>query len=397
MEQTPRVEPISISTIVPENLPPDAPAEPPVTPEQPLLKKEISKKLLILPIVIFLLIFLTPIPTFANKEVKFQTPLAFKLLGVNLIQKENKPEEKSSEEVTPTAQPTIEENQAAPNAETANWKTYANTKVGYSLKYPSDKRFEVKENESKNTVFIMVEQSDYGLIIKTYANPNTLNADQWIKENFDTRYKSVELNGKKVTIGDLKLTNKKVSDQPAVEVRVGDLPSYLLFTSPDKQQIIEIAGSTLEESLLDQILSTFKFLDQQIDTTNWKTFENNQLTFKYPAYWSISVAKDKIENQSTLNEWVKETTKNWSTSLTKETTIGDKQAITQEEVSAPAGRQMKAYILNANNDVILIAGVAVIKINDNGQSYNEGDPTKPLSSKTITEFDQILSTLKFTP
>ncbi|MFH1029733.1 MAG: hypothetical protein V1770_00560, partial [bacterium] len=53
------------------------------------------------------------------------------------------------------------------------------------------------------------------------------------------------------------------------------------------------AGKELEENDKDkffEILSTFKFIDQEISTENWKTYRNEEYGFelKYPSEWEIA-------------------------------------------------------------------------------------------------------------
>lgn len=187
---------------------------------------------------------------------------------------------------------------------TANWRTYTNTKYGFSIKYPLDKGFEINE-ELQNSIFIAAPQSDYGLVISIDKNPEVLNLMDWLRKQ---DFASIQINGKPLKFSDLTITNKTVAEYSGLEVS-GPIPSYILISSQDKKYIFKISGYTLEEKLFNQILSTFKFLDTQttqttptpVVPTGWKPhyYKSQALTIYTPQDWDSSL-EDFPKTTSTL-------------------------------------------------------------------------------------------------
>lgn len=184
--------------------------------------------------------------------------------GYFLYTQQTKPLPQPIPQQTPTPSPAPAlESESSPSAGTTNWRTYVNTKYGFSLRYPEDKNFKVQENNKG--ISIGTPNSGFGLFISIFDNPKKLTPRDWIKENFNAMYEKTTINGKRVSIENLQLKDKIVANQPAVEKTFGELAEFgtgatILFTSPNKEKIFEISGSELGVDLLDQILSTFKFI-----------------------------------------------------------------------------------------------------------------------------------------
>ncbi len=140
---------------------------------------------------------------------------------------------------------------------TAGWKTYTNSVMGFSVKYPPDKNFRISGDQIKS-VFVMVPSSDYGFVVTVEENPDYLSPTFWLKNNFDRLYNNVQIDGKPVTISDLKTVEVGAGGGPAIEVTVKNLPSSVLIGHPYKDRLYLIKGSTLEPDLFKLILDTFR-------------------------------------------------------------------------------------------------------------------------------------------
>lgn len=142
--------------------------------------------------------------------------------------------------------------------ETANWKQYVNEAMQFNLLYPPDKNFQVSGDLSNN-VFIMVPQSDYGLVISKHANPTKVMPRQWFADNFTSLTSGTEVNGKKLSPADFTVSDTTLGGQPAIRVTGPVFSSSIYVLKPTKDYIVEIKGDTLGQNLLQQILATFQF------------------------------------------------------------------------------------------------------------------------------------------
>lgn len=165
--------------------------------------------------------------------------------GYLLYQNQNKP--------TPQSSP----NPVTSNsAETANWKTYTNDRYGFSFKYPQDytiKKLVEKvfliENKDKNSFELWVYENPNNLSLKDYESKNTgektgfgpfvyyPTAEPVKFQNFEAYY-----------------TNEEIQC-------LSKCGSYIWIT---KDKIYKLTGSSInkpdQKQILDQILSTFKFI-----------------------------------------------------------------------------------------------------------------------------------------
>ncbi|PIT89225.1 MAG: hypothetical protein COU27_01445 [Candidatus Levybacteria bacterium CG10_big_fil_rev_8_21_14_0_10_36_7] len=147
---------------------------------------------------------------------------------------------------SPTLSPDLytEETRSA----TANWQTYTNRKYGYSIKYPNDWKIQEKDNLQGLALFIL---TIYG------PSQNTL-LDIWVN-NMDWQQAENELKGKAKQIS--------LNGIMAYEEKVSKTSRTYTFPSKVSGQIVQILfspspKSPLEEiKALDQILSTFKFIE----------------------------------------------------------------------------------------------------------------------------------------
>ncbi|OGY18962.1 MAG: hypothetical protein A2784_02420 [Candidatus Chisholmbacteria bacterium RIFCSPHIGHO2_01_FULL_48_12] len=131
---------------------------------------------------------------------------------------------------------------------TANWKTYTNNQYKFVFKHPNDWRVISLEEESKPQE-----------IVVTY-NPDT--KDAYLERNpdaYDQSQKSdAVINGVQIT----RIKNNK--DVYRREYAIIPLTSGTLIITGT----LDVAVNQKQTSSFNQILSTFKFLDQTNDTSN---------------------------------------------------------------------------------------------------------------------------------
>jgi len=156
--------------------------------------------------------------------------------------------------ISPTSSPITEE--------VANWKTYTNTKYGYSLKYPSEMRLTEPGNETYLTLDPSQEKEQdfhHTLIVGISVLPNKerLSIDELI-EKIQASTSAIQIKNKQdVTVGGVK--GKKVigsalgSDFTKIFIPYED--SFVVLTAS-----IGIEKYQQYVQVFDQILSTFKFI-----------------------------------------------------------------------------------------------------------------------------------------
>jgi|GEM_PF-7132938 len=194
-------------------------------------------------------------------------------------------------QVTPTPSPD----------QTANWQTYKSLKYGYTLKYPAG--FET--NDQSGSVIISKKVEGVGgtgpeNFIYVSTIPDTYNRDRdGIIYNYDETQTPVLL---QLKIGDLKTGNNVYSrvedtdiDGIQGETFINNSPTEFIKGTIEKRIYVHKGTNTfligaytsstdISMTLFNQVLSTFKFIDQVSDpTASWQTYiENAFLSFKYP-------------------------------------------------------------------------------------------------------------------
>src|SRR3989344_1893406 len=165
-----------------------------------------------------------------------------------------------------------------PADETSNWKTYENTKYGYSIKYPSEwlaKEFGPIDSKTLSFIGLGIAVSD------------PIKASMIIQVTLRSYEEQLQIGPEKttpITVGGLVGVRKtEGSSNP-------DAGNNINVVLPAKNTIV-LAINEKYSKTFDQILSTFKFTDQnQVDTNSWKTYTNTdyKFTFKYPQDWNLN-------------------------------------------------------------------------------------------------------------
>lgn len=244
--------------------------------------------------------FLTKHSTANNTVLKIITAVLFislPFLGFFLGMKYQESTSTSETAITsPVRKPT-------PTAvDTSNWKTFTDTKEGFSLQYPPNA---VEGTKESNTFPVAKEfhfseprkgggggpfETGWSIFIsKTQANPRNLTLREWGKEKEIIYGKDNAIDPKYINIKDTFLGRL-----PAIswEINGGDLSATeYLVKRANGVTFITVSGY-MYEKITNQILSTFKFTDQTqtTDTSNWKTYINKKSNFeiKYPPNWYLN-------------------------------------------------------------------------------------------------------------
>lgn len=194
---------------------------------------------------------------------------------------------------------------AASGIDTADWKTYTNTKYGYAVKYPADGSFvEVPsgiENADDKGYDIDFSFGKSLTIdgIEIMASKNARN-DKTIGELVETR-NNVAMANTNVPGYAEKI---QIDGKPAFEwitylggpgsQRIGAIA--LLFDGSDYYYVVRTGDqfspefTAEKEKIFNTFLSTFKFTTSG-DISNWKTYNNSKFGFSidYPNNWNVGV------------------------------------------------------------------------------------------------------------
>lgn len=212
---------------------------------------------------------------------------------------------------------------------TANWKTYTDDKFKFSIKYPSNWTISpqvVKDGNWTSATLLLayspgtiMQEGEPSIEMEFSVNalkPAVYNIDkQALSYSKDFGGEPSEIETYKIGTFQGKTISVKGSvgniDRKAVFIEKNNLIYHIdLLWKSGKQDF---------ETNMDQILSTFKFGGTtNSDNSNWKTYTNKALSFKYPANWitngpfvltgtSPSIRIAVSENSTLMNECMQET------------------------------------------------------------------------------------------
>ncbi len=288
----------------------------------------------------------------------------------------------------------------------ADWKTYTNTQYGFELKYPVN--LELYEKKQSTFVSLIIDTPELidqikrieegpggGAPLPTFLL--TVSYDPDGKLRVESKCPTLE-DGKsstatQVTIGgvqalqcvDLARVAHNSERGPWLTTTFRNGPYHLWFSSGNY--------SDNEKQTYDQILSTFKFIEQtSLVPADWKAYVNPEYTIKYPPTWnfvensdvsvgfysaSIGTPKDPRSYRVSLFRQPAETYPEFISN----TTIGGLPAFTEtltREGSAidNGGKFTQTYVTRANRDYYFL--------------LNAGYESE------IETYNRMLSTLTFT-
>ena len=161
--------------------------------------------------------------------------------------------------------------------ETADWKTYRDEEYGFEVKYPGNYEYNAGPLPD---IFL------FGTMGAPQYDINV-----WVRSSsqLDKFYEN------KTEI----CTEDFLSDKKAYKCE-GDKYIYIEAESNGKFYFLSVKGDKLSEKfeVFNQMLSTFKFLEQEPTTANWKTYRNDIYNYelKYPASWYFYYKGDLVYN-----------------------------------------------------------------------------------------------------
>ena len=220
-------------------------------------------------------------------------------------------------QVSPTPSPVPNDQSAL---DTSDWQTYRNEKFGFEFKYPQD--FIVSQND--NSVEILFPTSYKGSSY-TYKNDVTsasisFGARIMNKLGFSGDFCKIPIVGvapdaKEVRVNNVSYIKSSTGDAAMGGFYETDTIYATLHNGNCYEIVLAVSGqgpgagsnngqgplpqdyapSDSEDkfiSILDGVVSTFKFIDQTqtLDTSNWKTYINSEWGFqiKYPSNYKLS-------------------------------------------------------------------------------------------------------------
>lgn len=190
---------------------------------------------------------------------------------------------RSSSVAQNSAQPTPTVSQPTPTSDpTTAWSVYTSQKNHFEFKFPPTWNVEEKNGttlivDSKNNLISMFYPDDVKSSIYTenYCN----NSQRYLAEK-----STINISGLPAT----KCILKYAIEKSLIGENIKGKTSSVSVTVKHQENIFILLLVDFEnEPIFDQILSTFKFTDQAVDTLNQNTYTNTQygFTFQYPTSW----------------------------------------------------------------------------------------------------------------
>ena len=287
---------------------------------------------------------------------------------------------------------------------TANWKTYTNT-AGYSIKYPA----------SFTTQLIAAGAGN------KEANAETRNLFIYksdAPEPYLERYINLEIFQVKPTYNQGTITKTTLDNKTVEKIVIPDAKFDIYSAQLVNKGFIEIyvLSDPTKKEVANQILSTFKFVDQaQADTSNWLSFSSNngKFIFKYPQGYKINenivigvdgVSVPTPNTVQALSPVIEGTNGNISTTITYKNTPSDLPTFITSNTSCSSVVPAKGvtYLIGATNGLIFkntpcgSRSATYVYVVHDGVGYIVTIESTIDSKTTEKNYDQILSTFKFT-
>lgn len=184
---------------------------------------------------------------------------------------------------------------------TADWKTYSSNKFGFSVRYPNDPKIFLSQNRDNNGFTLFSYNINFGVHAKEeYV--------QIMDKPFPTKFESLDFPGnippltnkRKITVNGIEALRAdavgKYERDFDLDIVIFANESAIYSFYLDRSAATSSKTLIRDEKIFDQILSTFKFTDQDqtTDTSDWKTYFNDDFGYQlqYPADGSVITEND---------------------------------------------------------------------------------------------------------
>lgn len=214
-------------------------------------------------------------------------------LGRSSVLKELNP----TSPIIPSKSPDMYQGSPSPTSNpTANWKTYINTKYGYSVKIPKDWKIDTQGGVDQSTFIAPYLDSpcnyDGGILCSTILVSAT---------GAGTNSTAIISNKKDILLDNQSASSFEAYDpsygnnlgrfQYVISVKHNGLDYGFVYEESKKNKTFKSTSDFEDKKTFDIIMSTFKFTDltSSNDTSAWKTYTNPQFgySFKYPSNATI--------------------------------------------------------------------------------------------------------------
>ncbi len=155
----------------------------------------------------------------------------------------------------PTLSPAVSTPSSNPADPTANWKTFTDNEIGFTFKYPIDRR--VQQSPRKDGKFITIEAADPLELISIY-----ISNDPTIVDNFGSKNSN---GGPLSNIERVQIDSRDgIKYRAKVNTETNQTAAVTVQVIKDSYSIELVYFQVNEQSdkTFNQILATFKFLDQ---------------------------------------------------------------------------------------------------------------------------------------
>jgi hypothetical protein len=181
-----------------------------------------------------------------------------------------------------------------------NWKTYINSDLGISYKYPPDWTVAKSTGDLSAPKDISSEWSDW-IGFAVFNNPQNLSLPDLEKEETGLSLMSPNI----YLAGDKEVDLPNIGKAYKGECTL-DGPSYVecpKYVFKHGSKVYRIVNSIFsaynlqqKKAIFDQVVLSIRFLDQDPlpDTSSWKTYQyNDEFSFKYPNEWFVEDKESK--------------------------------------------------------------------------------------------------------
>lgn len=321
------------------------------------------------------------------------------------------------EESAPTVTPTFDL--------TANWQTYKNEAGGYEIKYPAEETKVEQVGGPETYMCLRFTVGQARLSIKTPRGSH----GGCVVTGVDTPAESIEetviLLGEKKTASGMKMMGGTIPPKATERIEflrvsnVGGVEGLIIEHGGTYDEEVS-AGYQADKEKIRLMISTFRFLPDQSQTLNWKTFTNtvDNYEIKYPSSWFLPDDSPKLGKTTIIysyNPDVVRTKEEINSLFQKElkidiSVVENKKGLTLKEI-VNENIEEETYPTNwLEQSNIVIGGVAGIKQrwtlkfnpNQGGASvyFIKGNKLYTIYGYSVSEdrlssFDLILSTFKF--